>query len=309
MKILITGGTGFIGREIVKIISKKGWEAVILVRQNELISENLYTLPGIRFVEYEYGLKGIIPSELISWSDGIINLAGEPIFSFRWTREKKKKILASRIAITRQIVKGLEAIEDDKKRVLINASAVGYYGDRGSEKLRESDHPGDDFLAKVCRRWESEAIKAQSYGVRVVLLRTGIVLGKDAGALKKMITPFKFGLGGPLGEGSQYFSWIHLEDIARAYIFALENADLQGAVNASAPNPVTMKEFARVLGKILGKSYSFSTPEFILDLMMGEVAKTVTTGQRVIPFKLLEKGFKFKYPFIYKALEDVRQEK
>lgn len=305
MKLLITGGTGFIGKEILKKITDRNMEAVVLVRKDELIGENLYNLKGITFEPYDYGMNSEIPLEFISNTDGIINLAGEPIFSLRWSREKKKKILGSRIAITRQIVNALEKVNDNKKRVLVNASAVGYYGDRGSEKIRESDHPGDDFLAKVCKRWEEEALRAENFNTRVVLMRTGIVLGKNGGVLKKMSLPYKFGLGGPLGEGSQYLSWIHLEDIAEAYLFALENKELKGAVNASAPNPVTMKEFARVLGKVLNKPYIFKTPSFALDLLMGEVSKTVTTGQRVIPFKLMEKGFKFKYSFVYKALEDV----
>lgn len=305
MKLLITGGTGFIGREILKKVSERNMEAIVLVRKNELIGEDLYNLKGITFEPYDYDLNSEIPLELILNAEGIINLAGEPIFSLRWSREKKKKILASRVAITRQIVAALEKVKDKKKRILVSASAVGYYGDRGSDKLRESDHPGDDFLAKVCKRWEEEALKAEEFNTRVVLLRTGIVLGKNGGALQKMSMPYAFGLGGALGDGKQYMSWIHLDDIAEAYLFALENKDLKGSVNASAPNPVTMGEFARVLGKVLKKPYIFRTPSFALDLIMGEVAKTVTTGQRVIPFKLMEKGFKFKYSFIYKALENI----
>jgi len=306
MKLLITGGTGFIGKVLLKKISEKDMEAVVLVRENELIPEELYNLKGIIFEPYEYGLISEIPKKLLSEADGIINLAGEPIFSMRWTREKKKKILGSRIGITRQIVNGLEKINDGKKRVLINASAVGYYGDKGNEKLRESDHPGHDFLAKVCQSWEKEALKAEKYNTRVVLMRTGIVLGNNGGALKKISTPYNFGLGGPLGEGNQYFSWIHIDDITEAYLFALENKELKGAVNACAPNPITMKEFARVLGKVMGKPYFFKTPSFALNIFMGEVARTVTFGQRAIPFKLMEKGFKFRYSFIYKALEDLK---
>ncbi len=305
MKLLIAGGTGFIGREILKKISERDIEAIVLVRKEELISENLYNLKGITFEPYEYGMTSEIPEELIANSDGIINMAGEPIFSLRWNREKKKRILASRVAITRQIVNGLEKIKDGKNRVLINASAVGYYGDKGTEKVRESDHPGDDFLAKVCRKWEEEALRGGNFNTRVVLMRTGIVLGKNGGALKKMVLPYIFGLGGPLGGGDQYVSWIHLEDIAEAYLFALENKDLRGGVNATAPNPITMKEFSRVLGNVLNKPYIFKTPTFALELLMGEVAKTVTTGQRAIPFKLMEKGFKFNYPFVYKALEEI----
>ena len=305
MKLLITGGTGFIGSEILKKVSQRDMEAVVLVRENEIIKEELFNLKGIEFLPYGYGLGDEIPEDLIANSWGIINMAGEPIFSLRWSKAKKKKILSSRVAITRQIVRGLEKVNDGKKRVLVSASAVGYYGDKGTEKLRESDHPGDDFLAKVCQRWEAEALKGEEFGARVVLIRTGIVLGKNAGALKKMMIPYSFGAGGPLGDGRQYFSWIHLEDIAEAYLFALENKEIRGGVNATAPNPVNMKEFSRSLGKVLKKPAIIKTPGFALDLLMGEVAKTITTGQRAIPFKLLDKGFEFKYPYVYQALEDI----
>lgn len=304
MKLLITGGTGFIGSELLKKISHRDMQATVLVRKDELIKEELYNLKGIEFVAYGYGLGDEIPLDLLANSDGIINMAGEPIFALRWTRKKKKSILASRISITRQIAQGLEKLNDGKKRVFISASAVGYYGDKGTDKLRDSDHPGDDFLAKLCQRWEAEALKAEKFNTRVVLLRTGIVLGKNGGALNKMIIPYSFGIGGSLGDGAQYISWIHLDDIVEAYLFALENKEIRRGVNATAPNPVNMKEFSRNLGKVLNKPAKIKTPAFALNLLMGEVAKTVTTGQRAIPFKLLDKGFKFKYSFVYQALEN-----
>ncbi len=303
MRILITGGTGFIGAPLSRRLAEKGHEVVVLSMKNEKISPDLSDY--ISYVPYDYGISSQLPPAFLSAFDAVVNLAGEPIFSGRWTREKKRDILSSRLYITRQIVNGLENINDQKTRTLVNASAVGYYGPTGSEKIDETAEPGDDFLANVCRRWEMEAKRAEESGVRTVLIRTGIVLGKDGGALLEMAKPYKFFLGGPIGPGDQYLSWIHLDDIVNLYIFALENPDMKGPYNATASNPVTMNEFSRVLGKVLDKPSAVRAPDFALQLLLGETATIITTGQRVIPARLSETEFTFKHTLIYPALKDI----
>lgn len=302
MKILIAGGTGFIGSEVCKKLLKQGNEVVLLTRLNEKLHPVLQ-VPGISAVEYPYTAESEIPTSLMEEMDGIINMAGEPIFTGRWTEEKKKKIMDSRVNITRQLVAAIARCTKKKPQVLVSASAVGYYGPQDDAIMTEDSPPGDDFLARVCIEWEKEASKAIPLGVRTVMIRTGIVLDKGGGALAQMIPPYKFYIGGPIGSGHQYFSWIHREDMTELYVTAVLDSRLSGPVNSSSPNPVTMKELSKTIGKVLKKPSWFPVPSFLAKLIMGESAQVVVTGQRVMPNKLVEIGFPYRYPTIQEALE------
>lgn len=303
MNVLVTGGTGFIGKEICNKLLQKGHTIVLLTRINDKIRTDLQK-PGISFFPYEYAKDSELPLVLMEKIDGIINMAGEPIFAGRWTAEKKKRILDSRINITRQLVESITNLKGKKPRVLVSASAVGYYGSRNDEEINEDDLPGSDFLAQVCIRWEEEALKATALGVRTVTLRTGIVVDKGGGALSQMVPPFKYFVGGTLGSGEQWFSWIHRDDMTNLYVFALENDRLSGPVNATSPNPVKMSEVSATLGKVLHRPSWFPIPAFLAKAIMGESAEVVVTGQKVIPQKLIQAKFPYKYPSILKALQD-----
>lgn len=234
-------------------------------------------------------------------AEGVIHLAGEPIAGKRWTAEQKQKIRSSRIDTTRALVAAIAAAKQ-KPRFLINSSAIGYYGARGDEALNEQAGPGSDFLARLCVDWEGEAIKAEEHGLRVIRLRTGIVLGRGGGALAKMLLPFKLFIGGPLGSAKQWMSWIHLEDEIGLIQFLIENPQARGVVNATAPNPVTMKEFCQTLGRALHRPSWAPVPAFALRLMLGEMAEMLLTGQRVLPEKALSLGYRFRYPDLREAL-------
>ena len=267
MKILITGGTGFIGTEVIKKLHKHGHEVVILTR-NKQKSRDKIKLSGITFIEYGYKADSKIPDYLMEEIDGIINMAGEPIFTGRWNEEKMKTIKESRINITRQLVDSISQQKGNKPNILVNASAVGYYGPSDETTLSEDSPAGNDFLAKVSVQWEKEALRATDFGVRTVILRTGIVLDKGGGALAKMLLPFKLFIGGPIGSGKQYFSWIHRDDMAELYISSLTDKRFSGPVNATAPNPVTMKELSRAIGKILKRPAWLPVPVFMAKIII-----------------------------------------
>lgn len=303
MNVLITGGTGFIGGEICNKILQKGHTIILLTRVNDKIRVDLQK-PGISFFPYEYALDSKLPLDLMETVDGIINMAGEPIFTGRWTEEKKRRILDSRINITRQLVECIANLKGKKPHVLVSASAVGYYGPSKDKELNEDDLPGSDFLAQVCIRWEEEALKATALGVRTVTLRTGIVLDKGGGALAQMVPPFKYFVGGTIGSGKQWFSWIHREDMTNLYVFALEDDRLSGPVNAVSPNAVKMSEVSATLGKVLHRPSWFPIPALLAKAIMGESAQVVVSGQKVIPQKLIQLKFPYKYPSILKALQD-----
>jgi len=248
--------------------------------------------------------KGFTEPQRLEGIDAVIHLAGENLSALRWTEEKKKAIRDSRVLGTRNIV---DAISDLEQRpgVLIAASAIGFYGDRGDEELTETSKAGKNFLAEVCREWESEARRAEDSGVRTVLLRTGIVLSKDGGALGTMLTPFKFGLGGVIGDGKQWMSWISLDDQIEVINFALENEKLRGAVNAVSPNPVTNQEFTAVMGEVLYRPTFIPVPEFAVHLAFGEMGEALLLDStKVIPKRLLDAGYKFKFPDLKKAIEN-----
>lgn len=301
MKLVVAGGTGFIGSALCARLTGQGHSLILLVRSISAAAE----APNKTAILWQPGSAGAWEQtleETIAGADGIINLAGEPIAAKRWTEGQKRKLRSSRIDTTRILV---TAIGRAKKKpgFFINASAVGYYGPRGDEVITEESGPGGDFLAEVCSEWEEEAKKAEAHGVRVIRLRTGIVLGKGGGALSKMVPPFKLFIGGPLGSGRQWMPWIHLEDEIGLIQFLLENNGARGAVNATAPNPVTMKEFCRTLGSVLHRPCWAPVPAFALRLLLGEIAEMLLTGQRAVPAAAQKLGYRFRYPRLQEALE------
>ena len=267
MRVAIAGASGLIGTELSKALQARGDEVVKLPRG----------------------------SADIAGADVVVNLAGASVGGKRWSPSYKKEILESRVLTTRRIVEA-------RPRVLINASAVGYYGGRGDEVLDESASPGADFLAGVVVEWEKEAAKASS---RVVMLRTGIVLSKHGGALQQMLPPFKAFVGGPIGSGKQWFPWIHIADEVGAILWAIDRAELSGPVNLVAPGIVTMKDFATALGKALHRPSLFPVPAGPLKVLLGEFAGVLLEGQRAIPRKLLDSGFNFRFPDLDAALADI----
>jgi uncharacterized protein (TIGR01777 family) len=249
-------------------------------------------------------MEGPPPPEAFDGVDAVLHLAGESVAEGRWTATQKNRIRDSRVLGTRHLVQGI-AQAARKPAVLVSASAVGYYGDRGDEELTESARPADDFLARVCVDWEREAVAAEKAGVRVVTARTGIVLGAGGGALAKMLTPFKLGGGGPLGNGRQWMPWIHVADLARLYVHAAETSSIQGAMNAVAPHPVRNSEFTKALGRALHRPAFIPAPYFGLRLLFGEFAQVLFASQRVIPRVALDSGFVFQFPEIAAALREI----
>lgn len=297
MNILITGGTGFVGSELRNELLKEGHNLTIISRS-----------PG------KYEKEAAKNQQFISWdgnlvkamdtADAVINLAGENLFGQRWTDEVKERILKSRTETTKKLVDAMRAASE-KPGILISASASGIYGNRGEDIVDEEEKPGDDFLAEVCIAWEDEARKAEELGVRVAIPRIGIVLEKGGGALEKMIPPFRFFVGGPIGSGDQYMSWVHLEDLCRGIMFPLLNKEFSGAYNMCAPNPATMDAFSHTLGKVMNRPSIFRVPETVLSIVLGEAAKPVTDSIRMQPKKLQVAGFDFHYEELEEALADI----
>lgn len=300
MKVLITGGLGFVGTQLSIRLLGKGHEVTIVDRSPE---PHEHTPTEVQYVSGDTTAQGPW-QEKVAAQDGVINLAGASIFN-RWNDKTKELIYDSRILTTRNVV---EAMPKKEETVLCSTSAVGYYGFRSDEEILENGTPGDDFLASVCVDWEREASKAADKGVRVAITRFGIVLGKTGGALGQMIPAFKRFLGGPLGSGNQWFSWIHMEDLLNAFLFVLENQEISGPVNFCSPNPVQNRDLAKALGKVLSRPSFLTTPGFMLKLVLGEFGSVLLEGQRVIPGKLLKHGFTFRYPDIAGALEEVVKE-
>ncbi len=278
MRFLIVGGTGFIGKELQRFLIGRGHGVQVLSRRTGW--------------------------NVDAASDVIVNLAGEPIAGKRWTEIQKQKIIQSRLQATQAVVEAL-AQSSPKPKVLINASAIGFYGPRGDEILDESAGRGEGFLAKTCGLWENEARKAEKFGARVVLLRIGIVLGKGGGALAKMLPPFRFFIGGPLGSGRQWMSWIHIEDLVRLMEYVALEEGFRGPVNATAPNPVTMKEFARALGLALHRPAFMPVPGFALKILLGEMSEMLLTGQKVLPRKAQVSGFSFNFNKLHDSLKNL----
>ncbi len=302
MKIVVAGGSGFLGKALLKKLIEANHSVALLSRNPRAAQSNV---PSSVQVE-QWDAKSVGNwAQRIDGADAVINLTGESIGGKRWTAKQKEMILSSRIDSTRAVV---EAIRQAtlKPKLLINQSAVGYYGNVEVGNVTE-DHPrGTDFLGEVASRWEVEARKAESLGVRVVTPRTGIVLDKNGGALQKLLLPFNLFIGGPLGSGRQWFPWIHLEDEINAFLFALENPKLSGPVNLAAPESVTMKQFCTALGKAMHRPSWAPVPGFVLKILLGEMAGPLLLGgQKVVPEKLSEAGYKFRFPKLEEALSDI----
>ncbi|MBE9125897.1 MULTISPECIES: TIGR01777 family oxidoreductase [unclassified Coleofasciculus] len=299
MKVAVTGATGFVGSRLVERLLSQGHQPLILTR-NRGTAAGLF--PNVEIVAYT-------PTESGSWQqaiagcDGVVNLAGEPIAESRWTSEQKQEILNSRKLGTRKIVEAIAKAEP-KPRVLINASAIGYYGTSETATFDETSPSGNDFLAQVCQAWEAEAQNVKDAGVRLVILRLGIVLG-NGGALAKMITPFNLFVGGPIGSGRQWFSWIHRDDLVSLILKALTQDDIEGVFNATAPNPVRMSEFCQKVGEVLNRPSWLPVPDFALEALLGEGAQVVLEGQQVVPKRTTSIGFDYQYPMVKSALVEI----
>ncbi|MEJ2031644.1 MAG: TIGR01777 family oxidoreductase [Deltaproteobacteria bacterium] len=300
MKILMTGGTGFLGTSLARAFVDQGHGVTVLSRS----AGKKGRLPAeVAMVEgnpvEEGAWQQVVPEHEV-----VVNLAGASIFH-RWTDDYKETMRRSRIATTRHLVAAMDK-PDKKTNLLLNASAVGYYGFRGDEELDENSPPGDDFLAMLSREWEAAAQEAEARGVRVVCCRFGIVLGAGGGAFEKMVPAFKAGMGSALGSGRQWFSWIHRQDLTRIFLFLLANATLNGPVNCTAPQPVTNKEMSKALGESLHRPVFLPhVPAFALKLVLGELGEIVLKGQKVLPRKLQTAGFTFEYPQIRQAFADL----
>jgi len=298
MKVLVTGASGFVGPRLLRLLDRP----VVLSRNPDRSRAAIGMLAG-RIVRWD-PMQGPPPAEAFEGIDVVMHLAGESVAEGRWTVAQKARIRDSRVIGTRHLVQGI-AQAAVRPRTLVSASAVGYYGDRGEEELTESAAPGRDFLAEVCVAWEQEALAARQHGVRVVTARTGIVLGAGGGALAKMLTPFKLGGGGPLGNGRQWMPWIHVADLARLYVHAAETTALDGPMNAVAPHPVRNAEFTKALARQLHRPAFLPAPYFGLRLLFGEFAQVLFASQRVIPQVALDSGFVFQYPEIAAALREI----
>lgn len=293
MQILITGGTGFIGQGLVKQWLTRGWSLTVLTRN---VSKWQQTLPQVRWFSHWDEL-----AKDENW-DAIINLAGEPILDKRWTEQRKASLLASRVGVTQHLYQYVTSLAYMPKR-LISGSAIGYYGFHPPEvELTEDSQPGQDFAAQLCVAWEQAADEIRQLGIATCCVRTGVVLG-HGGALQKMLPPFKLGLGGPIGTGKQIFSWIHYDDMLACIDWLLQNPNICGVINATAPQPVSNAEFAMQLGKVLHRPAFCRVPATALELLLGrEASAMLLQGQRVLPKRLLEEGFTFKYPDIASTL-------
>ena len=303
MKIAITGATGFVGTRLVEQLNTQGHQILVLTR-NSSKAQKVFpssAFPKLEIVEYTPTKSGSW-QQAISGCDAVVNLAGEPI-SERWTPEHKQAILESRQLGTRKLVEAIAKAEV-KPQVLVSGSAVGYYGTSETAAFDENSASGNDFLAQVCQQWEAEAEKVKESGVRLVILRIGIVLG-NGGALGKMINPFKMFTGGPIGSGRQWFSWIHREDLVNLIIEAITRQDMAGAYNATAPNPVRMKDFCQTLGEVMNRPSWLPVPDFVLELLLGDGAIVVLEGQQVLPTKTQALGFKYQYPNLKPALQEI----
>lgn len=305
MRVFITGGTGLVGKRLVKALSTRGDTPVVLSRRATTAKEIFGR--GIEIVEGDPMQPGPW-MDAISSCDGVIHLAGENVFARRWNTAFKQLLVDSRVLSTRNVVQALARNPrraDGSPKVLVNASAIGWYGPHGDEELDESTPPGNDFLTKLCVEWEKQAHDAEKHGVRVALVRVGIVLDREGGALTKMLTPFKLFVGGPVGSGKQYMSWIHHEDMVGLFLLGLDNANAVGPLNGTTPNPVTNKVFSKALGKVLHRPSFMKTPRIMLRLGLGEVANVIAEGQRVIPRKPLALGYSYRFATIEAALADL----
>lgn len=294
-RILITGGTGFIGKELCRKLHAKGYLLTVLSRQSTDIVRSLCgPVEATDSLQHLEGHSGF---------DAIINLAGEGIAEKRWNEERKNALRNSRIGLTRELVKVAESWQT-LPAVMVSGSAVGYYGDQGSQLVTEETSPNDEFTHRLCRDWENEALALEKHGVRICLSRTGVVAGPNGGFLQQMLPPFKLGLGGPLGSGEQYMPWVHRTDVVNGLIWMLETTTAHGPYNMVSPNPATNREFTKTLASVLHRPALIPMPAPALRVAMGEMARLLLTGQKAIPERLQKEGFEFQYPELEQALKD-----
>jgi uncharacterized protein (TIGR01777 family) len=298
MKVAVTGATGTIGRAVVEALVERGDSVVALSRDASKADLG----PDVDVVEWRAPKEEPAPASAFAGVEGVIHLLGEPVAQ-RWTDDAKREIRDSRVLGTRNLIAGLRDA-GPRLRVLVAQSAIGFYGARGDEPVDESAEPGDDFLAGVVVDWEAEARAGYSeLGLRVAVMRTGVVLSPSGGALAKMLPPFKMGVGGPVAGGRQYLPWVHIDDVVGALLFTLDTEPLHGPFNVTAPAPVTNKEFSKALGRALHRPAVTPVPGFAIKLLYGEMAMIVTTGVRAEPKRLLERGYEFRQPDLGPALE------
>jgi len=304
MKVVITGATGLIGASLTRALTERGDHVVALSRSQASAMRKLGHEVEIQI--WRDPKLSPPPTGALAGADAVVNLLGEPVAQ-RWSAGAKQEIRDSRVLSTHSLVAGMRSLPaETRPSTLISQSATGYYGPRGDEPVGEDASAGEDFLAKVTREWEQEALAARELpGMRVVISRTGVVLSTDGGALAKMLTPFRLGVGGPVGGGKQYVPWIHPDDVASALLRCLDDHRLAGPVNITAPEPVTNAELSKTLGAVLNRPAVLPIPAAALKLLYGEMASIVLTGQRVIPERLLAIGHRFAYPELRPALEEV----
>lgn len=301
MRVIITGGTGLIGSALSKHLAEAGHEVIVLSRSPERHAGS--TPAGVRVVGWDAKTaEGW--GALADGAGAIVNLAGAGIADGRWTESRKEAILQSRLGAGRAVVEAVEAAEN-KPEVLIQSSAVGYYGGGSREVKTESDPPGDDFLARVCKDWEASTEAVEAMGVRRVIIRTGIVLDEDEGALPKMLLPFKLFAGGPVGDGKQPFPWIHIEDEVRAIAHAITHSEMEGPYNLAGPEKHDNASFSKVIGKVMRRPAFMPAPGFAMRLVFGEMADVLLEGQQAVPDRLQATGFAFEYPTAESALRDI----
>jgi uncharacterized protein (TIGR01777 family) len=304
MRVFVTGGTGLVGTRFVKALQVRGDRPVVLSRRPEAAR---IAFGGCEVVEGD-PMKAGPWQDVLADCDAVVNLAGENIFARRWNAAFKQLLVDSRLHTTRNVVDALKRKPlraDGQPKVLVQASAIGWYGPHGDEELAEESPAASDFMAALCVDWEKTAHGVEEAGVRCALLRIGIVLDREGGALRELIGPFRWCLGGPVAGGRQYMSWIHHEDMTGLLLLGLDNGTARGPINATAPNPVTNREFGKALGRALHRPAFIPTPGFGLRVMLGEVAQIVTTGQRVLPKRAPELGYVFRYPQIDAALKQI----
>jgi len=300
-RIVVTGATGFLGKKIAQELIARGDEVTIFTRS---IKNARRIIPNsYDYVEWKPELKNWY--QRLEGKDAVINLAGENVMAKRWDAEHKKNILSSRIDSTRSLVNAIKEL-NKKPKTFVCASAVGYYGN-SENPVTENSESGKDFLADVVSKWESEASKVESYGVRRVSIRTGIVLDKQEGALVPMINQFKYFVGGSIGNGRQWFPWIHIDDIVGIFLFALDNRNVNGVLNASSPNPLRMNDFCKNLGFVMHRPSLFKVPSLIIKILFGEAAEVLLNGAHVFPERTIQAGYKFKFETAEEALKNLLQ--
>lgn len=296
MRVLITGGSGFVGQRLCERLVAEGHEPQVVSRSPNAARGQLPKACDVRESAQAF---------LDSPPEALVNLAGESIAAKRWSEEQKEELIQSRLKATQQLIVLCEQLKDNGQplpKAMVSASAMGYYGDQGDNKVTEDTPPNDEFAHRLCAKWEAAAKEVEAFGVRLAILRIGLVLDAGGGSLQKMLPPFKLGLGGRFGDGTQFMPWIHREDLVEAIVFLLKDESLSGPFNASAPKPVTNAEFTKTLAKTLHRLAIFPVPAFVLKAMLGEMSRLLLTGADMRPARLEEAGFTFKYPTLDKAL-------